>query len=1143
MEGRTRRQSEAPCDLCGVAKLGVRGRARKTSKMSFSLAYDNGEYVGRRAEVMDAEAVGQLAAKVGAEERDGLYDVSAMIENALLSVVVQDRSEKYVSAFSTGGDGQGEFVRRTVGFAVFTPALSAGAIGGVDVAKRASALCVASGCVASNTVALTFEVATPDDGEDGRQGVMRESLAMCFGVNPFLEYVVCVRPEDAKPPAHFAPLGDVGGGSILYVASREAVMPKLKVRRAREEDHDDIIPVLEASGQVKIVGGEEGEESEGSFFLARLIAAQNEEDRVLVAESHAGVAGILALSSQLSVPDLNDAFDLEVYDNLLKDAREGDELPESNAFRVTMLSIDDSCNSRLLDMLLEAFDQFPDLDYCVLIVPHAGPECPYLDGIFTYVPPRQGLDAEGCLYVAHRDSLRPIITVRLAGLEIKSGADSSDVNDVEAMVAGFAEPQRSQVLDAFVAGCNNNKDASTAVEPFRGSVSVVAVVDGYVVGAAVLGDAAPGEVINLRGLFNLDDHVDLLRHTTPQFGVLQAFMLNPVFQARGRFVLQETMRLARKSLLLYKAYEMGAVPDVIDEMVPIPPRVAPDAGPCEFALYLTGMRLVTVPKTRVNDRVVVVGAAKSTTGLACLRSLLCDANIVMSSVTMVDSARADSSDVALKISRTAGVPNAAVRCGFAHKCARIAGDVDSIDRENRVLWLESGQGVPYDRLLVFGDLNHSPGPPLKGARGAHALGYYGCYDLCNQERFAEICASPMTVLYGGVMEAYLALTKLLDAGVAGENILMVNPPGTDRALFMSEDVIEIVDHVIKTLHVTVARLSLVKIEVEVVSNSVGAAVFEDLSNGEVSVETKAFVNCTSRSVDSRLFRVLDGAGLVFDGRLVVDSNFQTNDPNIFSGGAICKFSRQYGLGVYHEHLNGNEVGPMVAGSMLNSCFLGANGETLQKDATLPEFTRGASISVSLFGDKVYYTHAATAAIFSDEFIDEVPESRKFITLSRKHSRYVGQLTQIVTDGFGVIISAMAAGPKKVNALKLESLIGLHVSYLGDLPDRCRANVVGCLTEDFLNTTRGEVFVHDRFHEMRRILRQDVRESVDEALAALTPGVSGKSDTPEAEKERVARNAAMRAVFQHILGFVQTQSYDVPAHVIPMAFQTQPGLVK
>ena len=46
-------------------------------------------------------------------------------------------------------------------------------------------------------------------------------------------------------------------------------------------------------------------------------------------------------------------------------------------------------------------------------------------------------------------------------------------------------------------------------------------------------------------------------------------------------------------------------------------------------------------------------------------------------------------------------------------------------------------------------------------------------------------------------------------------------------------------------------------------------------------------------MNSDVFRAVNGAYLVFDRRLVIDSDFQTNDPCIFAAGPLTKFSRRY----------------------------------------------------------------------------------------------------------------------------------------------------------------------------------------------------------------------------------------------------------
>lgn len=51
--------------------------------------------------------------------------------------------------------------------------------------------------------------------------------------------------------------------------------------------------------------------------------------------------------------------------------------------------------------------------------------------------------------------------------------------------------------------------------------------------------------------------------------------------------------------------------------------------------------------------------------------------------------------------------------------------------------------------------------------------------------------------------------------------------------------------------------------------------------GEYRLPCELLLNCAAPSMDPSLFLALDQAGLVFDGRLVVDATFRTADTNMY----------------------------------------------------------------------------------------------------------------------------------------------------------------------------------------------------------------------------------------------------------------------
>lgn len=64
-------------------------------------------------------------------------------------------------------------------------------------------------------------------------------------------------------------------------------------------------------------------------------------------------------------------------------------------------------------------------------------------------------------------------------------------------------------------------------------------------------------------------------------------------------------------------------------------------------------------------------------------------------------------------------------------------------------------------------------------------------------------------------------------------------------------------------------------------------------------------------------QVLNQAGLVFDGRLVINKHFQTNDPCIYSAGPMTKFKRiLYADKWRHEYVSSQEVGCRLANMTL-----------------------------------------------------------------------------------------------------------------------------------------------------------------------------------------------------------------------------------
>lgn len=97
------------------------------------------------------------------------------------------------------------------------------------------------------------------------------------------------------------------------------------------------------------------------------------------------------------------------YDQLMMDVMEKDGFPEiplsaHNAIVINLFCIDDPYESRSIDFLFYAFEQFPDREYIILTQPHTINESTLLQS-FVQVPKKKNSVFEDVLYIFHKDAL------------------------------------------------------------------------------------------------------------------------------------------------------------------------------------------------------------------------------------------------------------------------------------------------------------------------------------------------------------------------------------------------------------------------------------------------------------------------------------------------------------------------------------------------------------------------------------------------------------------------------------------------------------------------------------------------------------------------------------------------------------------
>ena len=94
----------------------------------------------------------------------------------------------------------------------------------------------------------------------------------------------------------------------------------------------------------------------------------------------------------------------------------------------------------------------------------------------------------------------------------------------------------------------------------------------------------------------------------------------------------------------------------------------------------------------------------------------------------------------------------------------------------------------------------------------------------------------------------------------------------------------------------------------------------------LDVECRFFVTSGLIDIDKEIFSIIHENGLVYNGRLIVKSNFQTTQNNIFACGKICEFSQRYkyhsvGKSLRLDKYNGRELGQKLSKCILEQLDL------------------------------------------------------------------------------------------------------------------------------------------------------------------------------------------------------------------------------
>uniref|UniRef100_A0A8C3JF57 Cilia and flagella associated protein 61 n=1 Tax=Calidris pygmaea TaxID=425635 RepID=A0A8C3JF57_9CHAR len=883
------------------------------------------------------------------------------------------------------------------------------------------------------------------------------------------------------------------------------------------KNYEDLVPIWTRQSETL-------RETYHEYFLADLIECQDEKNQAAVCEDGGTAVGFMSLRSQVNVSLYQECFDLGPFHGLCKPHPEDIlKMPQKPSIQEGILmgsnvvsdhlSIiiqkDGAVAELLLDgvrgkdfkasatSLLETEETgafhpvyrgasnplfsanlFQDKDFCVILVPHHVPEFHLIQSFVRVVPfCTSKLGHE--LYVFHRAGLLKSLNVRRA--------TTNDIHGVKTLI---------KTLSLNESILNDLKIFTVDIE-------------------------------YIRSHYNIEDFIHFNHYQPEEHGHLYHFVLNPVFHHYTKHFLKEILRLAHKSSLYYPIYPQyvegkfqnpcaHSLTSALHYMVPVRPRrqivypleelginapseqVSKDQS--RYSLNHINRKLVLESKTAVNIRIVVVGA--SDVGISFLETLIFCPHLKFNNLTLISIHGLPGKDLQGSKHRRFLINSHCFNdedyaqmslCSWVNV---VVGKMTGINRAAKYVVVSKEKEIPYDYLVLCTGQKYQVLSPTgadisKLPTNAEVLSkwpqrYTGkvpsnhftlnddqdCLKATHWLKENLVNSEGNAIVYGNTMDVYTTVETLLSLGIDGSRIHLVQPPLSSNVTCLNNNEIEsAVGEALSKAGVSVYYDSILAQWNEGDDPDLITCAAFTTNRKPFKLQCSAFFSFAYRTVDYETFKAINDACLVFDGRLVIDNEFCTNDVSIRAAGPLTKYSRRYYVGEWtHSNCSSKEIGFELAASML-SLF----DPTPKPSSEPPEGTdrlipmyNNCKIKGGVLPGGYIYLHISKPEIPTrlDLELALCDYGMEIITGEARHGNYF----RIHTNIYNMVESITCFSKEPFPVSNYICLYGQHERLLNDLYYRWNEGQITDLYSYFREPWSMAIF-HDRFIDLKKELRQ------------------------------------------------------------------------
>ncbi|XP_065190031.1 cilia- and flagella-associated protein 61-like [Sycon ciliatum] len=865
-----------------------------------------------------------------------------------------------------------------------------------------------------------------------------------------------------------------------------------------------------------------------------------------------------------------------------------------NVFCVRLFAMDESHNTRYIDMIHKLFQVYEGMEYCVATQESTRKELP-IYRCFMHTERVIGNNESSELYLLHRNALLRDYKV--------SYVNTTDVDAVEEYLGHLDE--------GAVALEDVRKYLFAGREPLIEGGALLHAVKvqccGEVIAVAVLRDVLDPDWLRAHYDIEQASAFDWLHPDEHKY--LNHFIINPGFLPRQRFILGEILHVVSATCCYYEMYEGRNRPaqrakpftmtPALDLMAWARPRrqiVYPkntEIMPSEqilrkkprFGLFQLNRKLLYAEREVINTRIVIVGASDA--GLATLESLTNSPYVRFNNLVVIDPQGisgmnvprfTDSDDF---LPNTLSYPPSLVsQSGLNVWVNVIYAKMSSLNRNRREVILDNNCRVPYDELILCTGMQYSGvrglkapseevyGMDVKRMEDEYKQTVISYNTLAELEDTMALCKHKLSktkgrvIVYGNNVEAFAAVQMLVTNQVVGERIDLVLPTQgkvwSDGEPLLTdcfeEDAITLrIDTELSCLGVQVfpgmTLLGWTSHQDEDANHKHLLVTFRRANlKDDRQLKADALFYFDKKTVDQDAFLAMTSSRLVFDSRLVIDEKFTTTDPLIHAMGPCTKFQRKFHRDDWQpERFSSKEMGHMV-GKLLMDKYASSMDDYAEDEqeepnrqqstapsARIPMFNERLSMRASLPGNWTYIRITGPPRMDlgrQDKSMDEVINS---------FTEQDGGLQLKFVRGRVDTITVFSRIEKNIETDNITSLWGYHSNMMKHMIEQQREEEI----KDVFELLRREfmiIYYHDRFSDLQGLIHsvleqprdggnQDSLMEVAAKMMQVTRGPLDSADTREL-KRQYQQSGIINEVHRLIVEFITRNHYHLPMYALP-----------